>query len=142
MATNAKWHELPNNTNPIWYKDAGLRRNVAFGLGLCLVIATNAMPSWQKYFNRPTGALLGIYAASFFLPSIFTSFIGDYLSTKLGRRWCILISTVVLIIGALVNTFSNSIGMWCGGEIFYCMTPLFASILIVQAVRLWEPVSE
>ncbi|KAG7133769.1 Lactose permease like protein [Verticillium longisporum] len=125
MTANAKWHELPNNTNPIWYKDAGLRRNVAFGLGLCLVIATNgssllngfqAIPSWQKYFKRPTGALLGIYAASFFLPSIFTSFIGDYLSTKLGRRWCILISTVVLTIGALVNTFANSIGMWCGGR--------------------------
>ncbi|OXH63283.1 hexose transporter protein, partial [Cryptococcus neoformans] len=48
------------NTNPIWYKDAGLRRNVAHGLGLCLVIATNgyqaglptgfqAMPTWQKF---------------------------------------------------------------------------------------------
>lgn len=32
---------LLDNTHTIWYKDAGLRRNVAFGLGLCLVIATN-----------------------------------------------------------------------------------------------------
>ena len=32
---------LLDNTHPIWYKDAGLRRNVALGLGLCLVIATN-----------------------------------------------------------------------------------------------------
>jgi hypothetical protein len=32
---------LPDNTHRIWYKDAGLRRNVALGLGLCLVIATN-----------------------------------------------------------------------------------------------------
>lgn len=32
---------LPDNTDPRWYKDAGLRRNVALGLGLCLVIATN-----------------------------------------------------------------------------------------------------
>ncbi|KAJ4176362.1 hypothetical protein NW755_014451 [Fusarium falciforme] len=74
------------------------------------------MPSWQNYFKHPTGALLGIYAASFFIPSIFTSFIGDYLSTKLGRRWCIIIANVVLVIGALVNTFAVSIGMWCGGR--------------------------
>jgi hypothetical protein len=32
---------LPDNTNPRWYKDAGLRHNVALGLGLCLVISTN-----------------------------------------------------------------------------------------------------
>ncbi|UKZ91441.1 uncharacterized protein TrAFT101_006419 [Trichoderma asperellum] len=125
MASNAKWHELPNNTNPIWYKDAGLRRNVALGLGLCLVIATNGcepskpthwLPSDALVATQPTGALLGIYAASFFIPSIFTSFLGDYLSTKLGRRWCIIIANMILLTGALVNTFAVSIGMWCGGR--------------------------
>lgn len=30
-----------DNAHPLWYRDAGLRRNVALGLGLCLVIATN-----------------------------------------------------------------------------------------------------
>ncbi|KAL2129614.1 hypothetical protein VTI74DRAFT_7529 [Chaetomium olivicolor] len=114
--SDIKWHELPNNTDPIWYNDKGLRRNVALGLGLCLVVATNAMPSWQSYFNHPTGALLGIYAASFFIPSVFTSFIGDYLSTRLGRRWCIIIANSVLLLGALINTFTVSIGMWCAGR--------------------------
>ncbi|KAJ5462934.1 sugar transporter [Penicillium sp. IBT 31633x] len=74
------------------------------------------MPSWQGYFKSPTGALLGIYAASFFLPSIFTAFIGDYISTKLGRRWCIIIANVIIAIGSLVNTFATSVGMWCGGR--------------------------
>ncbi|KAJ9482086.1 hypothetical protein VN97_g11360 [Penicillium thymicola] len=75
------------------------------------------MPSWQKYFESPTGALLGIYAASFFLPSIFTAFIGDYISTRLGRRWCIIIANIIISIGSLVNTFANSAGMWCGGRV-------------------------
>lgn len=35
------WLFASDNTHPIWYKDVGLRRNVALGLGLCLVIATN-----------------------------------------------------------------------------------------------------
>lgn len=139
MGSNVQWHQLPNNTHPRWYKDAGLRQNVAFGLGLCLVIAVNgyqasllggfqAMPSWQTYFKHPTGGLLGIYAASFFLPSIVTSFVGDYLSTKLGRRWCIIIANLILIIGALVNTFTVSIGMWCAGKLLSPLMPLIADV--------------
>ncbi|RSL53227.1 hypothetical protein CEP54_010483 [Fusarium duplospermum] len=114
-----------DNTNPVWYKDAGLRRNVTLGLGLCLIIATNgcyiltrfqAMPSWQTFFKRPTGALLSIYAASFFIPSIVTPWIGDWISTKFGRRWCIIVANIIILIGALVNTFTVNIGMWCGGR--------------------------
>ncbi|KAJ5116820.1 hexose transporter protein [Penicillium angulare] len=125
MAPNVKWTDVSNNTNPIWYKDASLRRNVALGLGLCLVITTNgyqaslltgfqAMPSWQQYFKSPKGALLGIYVASFFIPSIFTSFIGDIISTRWGRRWCIFIANIIILAGSLVNAFATSIGMWCG----------------------------
>ncbi|CAG7560652.1 unnamed protein product [Fusarium equiseti] len=127
MASIVKWHELPNNTNPTWYKDAGLRRNVALGLGLCLVIATNIKqvfyPAFKQcphgrgsYFKQPTGALLGIYTSSFFLPSIVTSFVGDYINTKFGRRWCIIIANIILVLGALINTFTISIGMWCAGR--------------------------
>ncbi|RKL22980.1 hypothetical protein BFJ68_g1185 [Fusarium oxysporum] len=162
MASNVKWHELSNNTDPTWYKDAGLRRNVALGLGLCLVIATNVcllyypgltnadkvflgipskssgwlssdasmasvcltlsyLQAWssnfvRSYFKSPTGALLGIYSASFFIPSIFTSFIGDYISTKFGRRWCIFVANIILVLGALINTFTSSVGMWCAGR--------------------------
>ncbi|KAK9571658.1 hypothetical protein V6Z88_000032 [Aspergillus fumigatus] len=76
------------------------------------------MPSWQKYFKSPTGALLGIYAASYFLPSIFTAFIGDVISTKMGRRWCIIVANIIITIGCLVNTFASSVGMWCGGISF------------------------
>ncbi|KAH9875143.1 hypothetical protein J1614_004633, partial [Plenodomus biglobosus] len=81
-----------------------------------LLTGFQAMPAWQRYFKRPTGALLGIYAASFFLPSIVTAFIGDYLSTKLGRRWCIIIANVVILLGSLINTFATSIGMWVAGR--------------------------
>ena len=73
---------------------------------------------FARYFKSPTGSLLGIYAASFFIPSIFTAFIGDFISTKLGRRWCIIIANIIITIGCLVNTFAGSIGMWCGGIFF------------------------
>ncbi|WWC89933.1 uncharacterized protein L201_004862 [Kwoniella dendrophila CBS 6074] len=127
MAPQIAWTDVPNNAHAIWYKDAGLRKNVAFGLGLCLVIATNgyqatllsgfqAMLSWQTFFRHPVGTRLGLYAASFFLPSIFTSFIGDYISTKYGRRWCIIIANIIILAGSIINTFANSIGMWVAGR--------------------------
>lgn len=76
-------------------------------------LSSNLSP---RYFKSPKGALLGIYAASFFIPSIFTAFVGDIISTKLGRRWCILIGNMIILAGSLVSTFATSIGMWCGGE--------------------------
>jgi MFS family permease len=117
------------------------------------------MPSWQKYvtvpgvavgatteltaeiryFKQPTGALLGIYAASFVLPSIFTAFIGDYLSTKFGRRACILIANAIILAGALINTFTVSIGMWCAGTSMLTHLEHLALIdCTSQVVPSWE----
>ncbi|KAM0081324.1 hypothetical protein ACKRZS_006509 [Fusarium odoratissimum] len=96
MASNVKWYELSNQAS--------------------LLAGFQAMPAWQAYFKSPTGALLGIYSASFFIPSIFTSFIGDYISTKFGRRWCIFVANIILVLGALINTFTSSVGMWCAGR--------------------------
>ncbi|CAG8898347.1 unnamed protein product [Penicillium egyptiacum] len=48
---------------------------------------------------------------------MFTAFIGDYISTRLGRRWCIIIANVIIAIGSLVNTFATSVGMWCSGRV-------------------------
>lgn len=81
---------------------------------MCLPMSV--VDCYFRYFKSPTGALLGIYAASFFIPSIFTAFIGDYLSGRLGRRWCLFIGNAIIIAGTMVNTFANSIGMWCGGK--------------------------
>lgn len=54
-----KWLRV-DNTNPIWYKDAGLRSNVAHGLGLCLVIATNVgQIAFVRLSNSNTNSLQG-----------------------------------------------------------------------------------
>ncbi|KAI5449604.1 hypothetical protein NCC49_004534 [Naganishia albida] len=121
------WISVANNTHAVWYKDAGLRWNVLYGLGLCLVIAANgysgslltgfqAMPAWQKFFLHPKGNRLGIMAASYFLPSVFTAFIGDYLSTRYGRRACIGVGNLLVLAGSLVNAFAVNIGMWIAGR--------------------------
>lgn len=54
-------------------------------------------------------------AASYFLPSVFTAFIGDYLSTRYGRRVCIGVGNLLVLAGSLVNAFAVNIGMWIAG---------------------------
>lgn len=72
-------------------------------------------PDTLSYFHSPTGNILGLYAASIFLPSIFTAFIGDYISSRYGRRIAIWIGSVFIIAGALVNGLAKNPGMFIGG---------------------------
>lgn len=74
------------------------------------------MPQWTEYFDNPKGNLLGLYAASYFLPSIVTSYAGDYISTAYGRRWAIFVGMSLMLAGSVVNTFANGVGMWVGGR--------------------------
>jgi MFS family permease len=95
-------------------------------LGLCVVLTVNgysgallsglqALPSWNEYFNSPKGNILGLYTASYFLPSIITAFVGDYLAHKHGRRLCIAIGMLVILFGACLNAAAQSVAMWLAG---------------------------
>lgn len=128
MSAKIHWSQIPNNTNPIWYKDPGLRWNVTHGLGLCLVIATNgfgasllggfqANPSWIKFFNAPKGTTLGLYAASYFLPSVFTAYLGDFISGRYGRRWAIFVGMFLMLAGGVINAFAVNVAMWIVGRV-------------------------
>lgn len=128
MSSSIHWSQIPNNTNPAWYKDPALRVNVFHGLGLCLVIATNgfgaslmggfqAIPSWVKFFNAPKGTTLGLYSAAYFLPSVVTSYIGDFLSSRYGRRCAILVGMSLMLIGGFINALAVNIAMWLVGRV-------------------------
>jgi len=145
MSAKIHWSDIPNNTHPNWRKDPGLRWNVAHGLGLCLVIATNgfgasllggfqAVPSWNKFFKAPKGMTLGLYAASYFLPSVFTSYIGDFLSGRYGRRMAISVGMLCMLVGGIINAFAVNIAMWLVGRVI-----IGAGVGIVKVSRVPSP---
>jgi MFS family permease len=76
-----------------------------------------AQPAWQKFFNSPTGNLLGLYGAAYFLPSVVTSYIGDFISNRYGRRWAIMVGMAIMLVGGVVNTFAVNIPMWVAGRV-------------------------
>lgn len=92
--------QIRNNTNPRWWRDAGLRLNVfhcvilyfcVFYLGLIYTIrqilhlelisdcrydasllnGLQAMPQWEKFFHSPSSGYLGLISASLFLRQCF-----------------------------------------------------------------------
>ncbi|KAH9875145.1 hypothetical protein J1614_004635, partial [Plenodomus biglobosus] len=120
--------DFVDNTHESWRKDPGLRVNVAHCFGLCLVIfylvydggllnGLQAIAAWNVFLDYPRGPILGLYAATLFLPSIVTAYIGDYMSARYGRRLALATGTFLAFVGALVNTFATNAGMWVAGRI-------------------------
>lgn len=63
---------------------------------------------WNAYFGTPRGNLLGLYAASVYLPSLIFAFVGEQISNRLGRRIAIWTGTVILLVGGLWNAFAKN----------------------------------
>ncbi|KAI9637786.1 general substrate transporter [Dioszegia hungarica] len=127
-ATKTSFANIPNNTNPKWWLDAGLRRNVLHCAGICLcpfylgydqslLAGLQAIPAWQTYFDKPTGTYLGIIAASIFLPALLVAFIADYLCTAFGRKRIIYVGSVLIVIGGIFNALSQSGGQFMGARV-------------------------
>ncbi|KAF5967146.1 lactose permease [Fusarium coicis] len=71
-----------------------------------------AVPSWDNYFDKPRGALLGIMSAILPLGCVvatpFISLVGD----RYGRRMGIFVGAVIMIIGAAIQGASIHFAMF------------------------------
>jgi MFS family permease len=82
-----------------------------------LINGLQAISSWQVFLNHPRGAILGLYAATLFLPPIVTAYIGDFISARYGRRVALAIGSFLAFAGAIINAFATNPGMWIAGMI-------------------------
>lgn len=73
--------------------------------------------SHNSYFNNPSRITLGLYASAIFLPSIVTAFVGDWIAAKFGRKPAVLIGSVLIITGALLNGLAQNPGQFVGGRV-------------------------
>jgi MFS family permease len=72
-----------------------------------LLTGLQAIPQWNSYFHSPSGNWLGLIAACIFLPAIVLSWPAAWICTAFGRRWCIILGSVLIIAGAIFNAMSQ-----------------------------------
>ncbi|KAK4936141.1 hypothetical protein LTR10_022937 [Elasticomyces elasticus] len=137
---------LRNNTNPTWWRDPCLRKNVfhCVGLYFCvfylgydasLMTGLQAIPEWNDYFDNPSGNTLGLISASLFLPAIVTPFMASAVNSRWGRRICIAVGSILMILGACLNAFANNIGMFIGGRVVIGAAGPFAKITAIALLQ-------
>lgn len=81
-----------------------------------LLNGLQAVVAWNEYFDYPKGTTLGLYAASLYIPSIVTAYLGDFLSQHYGRRYALAIGSIVVLAGSFINAFAINSRMWVAGK--------------------------
>jgi sugar porter (SP) family MFS transporter len=77
-----------------------------------MINALQIVPSWNKYFDNPEGSLKGIIAAAYSLGAILSLPFIPIINDKFGRRWSIFGGSLVMVLGALIQGFSQHVGMY------------------------------
>lgn len=76
-----------------------------------------SLPTWQSYFNHPSGTRLGLFSASAYLPSLVLLPLFSICCDRFGRRISAAIGAVFVIIGAIVGALAKGDGMLYVGRI-------------------------
>ena len=77
-----------------------------------LINALQIVPSWVAYFDHPQGAFQGFISASYSLGAILSLPLVPLVNERFGRRWSILLGSLVMVAGAIIQGFSQHVAMY------------------------------
>lgn len=115
---------IANEDKVGWYRKPNLRYlylilfpacmgiELTSGFDSQMINALQIVPSWVTYFDNPQGSLKGIIAAAYSLGAILSLPFIPMVNDKFGRRWSIVGGSVIMIIGALIQGFSQHVAMY------------------------------
>lgn len=115
---------LANEDKKLWFKKPNLRYlyfmlfptcmgiELTSGFDSQMINALQIVPPWKEYFGNPTGSLKGIIAAAYSLGAILSLPFIPMVNEKFGRRGSILGGSLVMVVGALIQGFSQHVGMY------------------------------
>lgn len=115
--------------NKRWFQDAGLRKMYFLLLIDILSSATNgydgsmmnglqALTYWKKYFNCPHGSEQGLLKAIQSVGSVCALPIAPNLADWIGRKYSIMIGSLVVALGAGLQSGATDTGMFIAGRFF------------------------
>lgn len=115
---------LANEDKKLWFKKPNLRYlyfmlfptcmgiELTSGFDSQMINALQIVPPWKEYFGNPAGSLKGIIAAAYSLGAILSLPFIPMVNEKFGRRGSILGGSLVMVVGALIQGFSQHVGMY------------------------------
>ncbi|KAF9035374.1 MFS general substrate transporter [Hymenopellis radicata] len=107
-----------------WYKKPNLRIlylvlmptcigvEMTSGFDSSMMNGLQAVDSWDTFFNSPRSTLLGLMSAIYSLGAIVVLPLVPWISDHLGRRMAIVFGSVLMIIGAALQTASQNFAMF------------------------------
>ncbi|KAK1255584.1 hypothetical protein MKX07_007843 [Trichoderma sp. CBMAI-0711] len=116
--------QIVNEDKVAWYRKPNLRSlyfilfpacmgiELTSGFDSQMINALQIVPSWVDYFDNPQGSLKGIIAAAYSLGAILSLPFIPIVNDKFGRRWSIVGGSVIMIVGALIQGFSQHVAMY------------------------------
>lgn len=116
-------------SRPPWYKNRHLRMlyclmvpgivfvHTSVGFDSSLAGTAQLLDTWQKAMHNPVGGILGLLTASYSIGSIASLPFAPYVSNKFGRRYVVFMGAIVTLIGVVLQTASQNIGMYVAGRI-------------------------
>lgn len=114
-----------------------------FGFDISSMSGVLGTGAYKKYFDNPKGARQGGITSAMPAGSLLGSLVSSYLGDYLGRKQAIQIGSVIWIIGSIIQTASQNVGMLIVGRIVsgICvgitstLVPVYQSELAPKEVR-------
>ncbi|KAK0190362.1 general substrate transporter [Armillaria mellea] len=107
-----------------WYRKPNLRLlylllfptcigvEMTSGFDSSMMNGLQAVDSWDAFYHSPRSTLLGLMSAIYSLGAIAVLPFVPYVTDHLGRRWAIVFGSILMIIGAALQTASQNFAMF------------------------------
>ncbi|KAI5805156.1 MFS transporter [Geopyxis carbonaria] len=121
-----------------WYRKPNLARLYLFlvpaamgvewtsGFDGSIMNGLQAVDAWDNYFDHPRGAILGIMNSIYSLGALSMMVFVPWVNDRFGRRRSIIVGSIIMVIGAVLQTASVHLGMFLAARFVLGMGIPFA----------------
>ncbi|KAF7789433.1 hypothetical protein EIP86_000377 [Pleurotus ostreatoroseus] len=111
-----------------WYRKRNLRGlyflmfptcigiEMTSGFDSSMMNGLQAVDSWESYFNNPNSTILGLMSSLYSLGSIAALPFVPFVADRLGRRMSIIVGSIIMIIGAILQMAAQDFAMFVIGR--------------------------
>lgn len=106
---------------------ASICAQITSGFDASSMNGLQSLPSWQEYFDHPTGAILGTMSNGLSIGTLISIPIVMWIIDYLGRKKVVMLGCAVIIVGAALQGSAQNFGMFTGARILLGIGSCFSS---------------